>query len=42
MFHTKTETELSLRSVVFQIRDRALDKVQDCDSYIYETNLSFA
>jgi hypothetical protein len=33
-FHLKTETEFSLRNVVYQIKGRAVDNVQNCDSYI--------
>jgi hypothetical protein len=32
--HLKTETESSLRKVEFLIRERMVDNVQNCDSYI--------
>jgi hypothetical protein len=32
--HLKTERESSLRNVVFLIKDRTMDHVQNCDSYI--------
>jgi hypothetical protein len=32
--HLKKETESSLRNVVFQIKGRTMDNVQNCDSYI--------
>jgi hypothetical protein len=34
-FHLKTETEFSLRKVVFLTKHRAMDNVQNCDSYSY-------
>jgi hypothetical protein len=33
-FHPKTEKESGLQNVVFQIKDRTMDNVQNCDSYI--------
>jgi hypothetical protein len=33
-FHLKTETESNLRNVEFQIKDRTMDNVQNCGSYI--------
>jgi hypothetical protein len=32
--HLDTETESSLRNVMFEIEDRTMDNVQNCDSYI--------
>jgi hypothetical protein len=33
--HLKTETESSLRNVVFQIKDRTMDNVQNCGKKIH-------
>jgi hypothetical protein len=33
-FNLNKETESSLRIVVFYIKDRTMDNVQNCDSYI--------
>jgi hypothetical protein len=33
-FHLKAETECSLQKVVFLIKDKTTDNVQNCDSYI--------
>jgi hypothetical protein len=33
-FHLKTETESSLQNFVYSNKDRAMDNVQNCDSYI--------
>jgi cytidine deaminase len=38
-FYLKTEPECSLRNVVFQIKDRKLDNVQNCGCYTIITNL---
>jgi hypothetical protein len=32
-FHPKTETESSLRNIVFWITERTMDNIQKCDSY---------
>jgi hypothetical protein len=32
-FHLKTDAESSLRNIVFEIKDRTMDNVQNCDSY---------
>jgi hypothetical protein len=39
MFHVKTETEPSIRNVLFYMKDRAMNNVQNCYSYV---RLSFA
>jgi hypothetical protein len=33
--YLKKETESSLRKVVVLLKDRTMDNVQNCDSYIY-------
>jgi hypothetical protein len=33
-YHLKTQTETSLRNIVFEIEDKTMDNVQDCHSYI--------
>jgi hypothetical protein len=33
-FHLSTETESSLQNAMFEIKDRMMDNVQNCDSYI--------
>jgi hypothetical protein len=33
-FHQKTETESSLRNVPFKMKERVMNNVQNCDSYI--------
>jgi hypothetical protein len=33
-FHQNTETESGIRNVVFQIKDRAIDNIQNCNSYV--------
>jgi hypothetical protein len=33
-FKLKAEAESNLRNVVFQIKDRTMDNIQNCDSYI--------
>jgi hypothetical protein len=32
--HLKTKIEYSLQNVVFEIKDRTMDNVQNCDDYI--------
>jgi hypothetical protein len=34
VLHLETETESSIQKVVFSIKDRTMDNVQNCDSYI--------
>jgi hypothetical protein len=34
MLNLKTETESTLRNIGFLIKDRTMDNVQNCDSYI--------